>query len=189
MSELAEEIVTEWLNREGFFTIRGRREGNTELDVLAIRWRPTDPECWHYEVQVSLNPIAYISKYGRADQKRLDVPANSARKRSRDELRKLVGEWVLKKYRNPIVLRVRQGLCALDWQEGFVHGNVKDQEELRLIESHGIRLINFRTIVGGLLAAGKTKRQGASGSNLAELLAFIPSRDAETPIATSRRTH
>ncbi|KAF0246445.1 MAG: hypothetical protein FD180_709 [Planctomycetota bacterium] len=52
MSELAEEIVAEWLNRDGFFTIRGQREGNTQIDLLALKWSPAGPQCWHYEVQV-----------------------------------------------------------------------------------------------------------------------------------------
>jgi hypothetical protein len=40
MSLLAEEGVQEWLNRNGFFTIRGARAGRQEMDLLAIRWRP-----------------------------------------------------------------------------------------------------------------------------------------------------
>jgi hypothetical protein len=37
MSLLAEVVVEEWLNRRGYFTIRGVKLGNDEIDILAIR--------------------------------------------------------------------------------------------------------------------------------------------------------
>ena len=37
MPLLAEEVVQEWLNRQGFFTIRGIKAGNSEIDLLAVR--------------------------------------------------------------------------------------------------------------------------------------------------------
>ena len=37
MSLLAEEVVEEWLNRNGYFTIRGIKVGVDEIDILAIR--------------------------------------------------------------------------------------------------------------------------------------------------------
>ena len=38
MALLAEALVEEWLNRTGYFTIRGIKAGNDEIDLLA-----TDP--------------------------------------------------------------------------------------------------------------------------------------------------
>jgi len=37
MPRLGEEIVEEWLNRQGHFTIRGIKLGVDEIDILAIR--------------------------------------------------------------------------------------------------------------------------------------------------------
>ena len=37
MSLLAEVVVEEWLNRRGYFTIRGVKLGNDEIDLLAMR--------------------------------------------------------------------------------------------------------------------------------------------------------
>jgi len=37
---LAESLVDEWLNRQGFFTIRGVKHGVGEIDLLAIRAVP-----------------------------------------------------------------------------------------------------------------------------------------------------
>ena len=36
MALLAEEIVEEWLNRQGFFTIRGIKQGTQEIDLLSV---------------------------------------------------------------------------------------------------------------------------------------------------------
>lgn len=170
MSELAEEVVTEWLNRKGFFIIRGRREGNTELDVLAVKWAPAGPECWHYEVSVSSNPISYISKYGPEDRRRLGISAHNARRRDDCELARLVREWVKKKFHSPVTERVRQDLCATTWQLGFVHGKVKYQEELRMIQECGIKVVAFSTLVHEMLSVERTKRQEAAGGRIVELL-------------------
>jgi hypothetical protein len=32
----AEALVEEWLNRKGYFTIRGVKVGNSEIDLLAV---------------------------------------------------------------------------------------------------------------------------------------------------------
>ncbi len=36
MSLLAESRVEEWLNRQRFFTIRGLKQGMSEIDLLAV---------------------------------------------------------------------------------------------------------------------------------------------------------
>ena len=60
MALLAESLVEEWLNRQGFFTIRGVRAGVDELDLLAVRPSKNSNglEARHVEVQMSVNPIA-----------------------------------------------------------------------------------------------------------------------------------
>jgi hypothetical protein len=59
MALLGEEVVEEWLNRNGYFTIRGIKVGVDEIDILAIRPTPDGQhECRHIEVQVSINPIS-----------------------------------------------------------------------------------------------------------------------------------
>jgi hypothetical protein len=51
---LAEEIVGEWLNRQGYFTIRGIKVGVHEMYLLAIRITAISLECRHLEVQASM---------------------------------------------------------------------------------------------------------------------------------------
>lgn len=53
MALLAEELVEEWLNRQGYFTIRGLKVGVHEIDILAVRPCPSGIECRRLEVQAS----------------------------------------------------------------------------------------------------------------------------------------
>jgi Holliday junction resolvase-like predicted endonuclease len=54
---MAEQLVEEWLNRQGFFTIRRIREGVGEIDLLGIRSVKNQVEGWHVESQVSFRPV------------------------------------------------------------------------------------------------------------------------------------
>jgi len=37
MAALAESLVDAWLNRQGFFTVRGLKHGIDEIDLLGVR--------------------------------------------------------------------------------------------------------------------------------------------------------
>ena len=69
MSLLAESLVEEWLNRAGYFTIRGARFGVSEMDLLAVKQGADGLEARHIEVQMSTIPISYISPLTNADVK------------------------------------------------------------------------------------------------------------------------
>lgn len=84
MAILAEEIVEEWLNRQGYFTIRGIKLGVHEIDLLAIRPNSSGLKCRHLEVQASIRPVSYLT-------------ATSAKQRTKKELSRGVKEWVEKK--------------------------------------------------------------------------------------------
>jgi len=66
---LAEELVEEWLNRAGFFTIRGVKIGVHEMDLLAIKATQGGLERRHVEVQGSVNRVSYLLRLSKADQK------------------------------------------------------------------------------------------------------------------------
>src|SRR5436190_264224 len=96
MSLLAEEIVEEWLNRQGYFTIRGIKIGVDEIDLLAIK--PTNSgeiECRHFEVQSSIRPVSYLSRLPKEVQKTSGRAPNTP---TRNESEILIGveEWVEK---------------------------------------------------------------------------------------------
>jgi Holliday junction resolvase-like predicted endonuclease len=70
MALLAEEIVEEWLNRQGYFTIRGIRLGVNEVDLVAVKFsKGSEVTCRHIEVQASMRPVSYISKIPKAARK------------------------------------------------------------------------------------------------------------------------
>lgn len=80
MALLAEEIVEEWLNRKGYFTIRGIKIGVNELDILAIKpISGQKTECRHIEVQCSMRPVSNISQLPKAVQKATGRPKNTVK--------------------------------------------------------------------------------------------------------------
>jgi Holliday junction resolvase-like predicted endonuclease len=93
MSLMGEQLAEEWLNRRGYFTIRGAKIGTGEIDLLAVRCRGKTADCWHYEVQASLRPISYLTPASHAERKQ-GVAAFSAKQRTREQLQRSVAEWV-----------------------------------------------------------------------------------------------
>ena len=101
MSLLTEVVVEEWLNRQGYFTIRGVKLGNDEIDILAIRPLSNgNIERRHIEISASTNPISYFSPLPKSVRKATGR-ALSAKKRSPEILAEAVLDWVDKKYRKP----------------------------------------------------------------------------------------
>lgn len=150
MARLAEEIVEEWLNRQGYFTIRGIKIGVHEIDILAVRFKGVDvPECRHIEVQASMRPVSFISRIPKQLQ-RTGRSANSA-KRSREELEKGVQEWVETKFRrsDKIVL-MKKLVWNAKWSSELVLNNVKSQDEVSLIRSYGINILWLKDIITAL---------------------------------------
>src|SRR3954462_5142122 len=101
MALLAEELVEEWLNRMGYFTIRGLKLGVHEIDLLAVRPGESGLECRHLEVQASVRPVSYVTRVPKEIQKATGRAAGSAKTRTDDELRQGIKEWVHKKFDYP----------------------------------------------------------------------------------------
>ena len=51
MALVAETLVEEWLNRKGYFTIRGAKTGQGKIDLLAASFH--EPEALHVEVSLA----------------------------------------------------------------------------------------------------------------------------------------
>jgi Holliday junction resolvase-like predicted endonuclease len=51
MALVAETLVEEWLNRMGYFTIRGAKTGQGKIDLLAASFH--EPEALHVEVSLA----------------------------------------------------------------------------------------------------------------------------------------
>lgn len=168
MALLAEEIVEEWLNRQGYFTIRGIRLGVNEIDLVAVKFRSGDnPVCRHIEVQASMRPVSYISKVPKAARK-AGRAANSAA-RSETELVEGVAEWVEGKFHATQKRSLMETLWSGEWSSELVINNVKSEKEVQLIAEHGITIYRLPEIVHELQANDFPIRS-AAGSAFIDLL-------------------
>lgn len=171
MSLLAEVVVEEWLNRQGYFTIRGIKLGNDEIDILAIRPLAKGTlECRHVEVNISTNPISYISPLPKSVRKATGKTM-SAKRRNPELLAEAVSDWVDKKFRKPTKLQLLGSLNAGEWSREFVIHHVKYPDEVELIRSHGIRILQLADIIKQLRNA-KTPIKSAAGVDLLELMSL-----------------
>ena len=170
MALLAEELVEEWLNRQGYFTIRGIKIGVDEIDLLGIRFDGSgNPECRHIEVQASMRPIGYISSIPKSLRKDRQA-GTSAATRTQEILQASVKEWVYKKYQQPKKVRVIKPLfSSQNWRSELVVNNVKSQKELTYIEEEGITLIPFPQVIREL-SENQFQIERASGADFADLI-------------------
>jgi hypothetical protein len=175
MSLLSETLVDEWLNRQGFLTMRGiKNAGVDEIDLLGVR--PTDVglEAWHVEAQISFNPVGYVTQLCKAEQKRAQRKAGSAVRRDKAILLESVEEWLHKKFDSPKKVRLREKVWPnLSWQRVFVYGVLRHPEELEIMESRGITLVPFRKVLE-YLNAGKGIT-GASGTDISDIIRYFGS--------------
>lgn len=152
MALLAEVIVEEWLNRQGYFTIRGVKVGVHEIDILAVRPTAHSLECRHIEVHASMRPVSYISRVPKAEQKRGRAP-NSA-KRSACDLQIGVEEWVISKFEAERKRKLMDQLAPGPWSRELVIHKVKSAAEVRMIESKGVSILHLSAIVANLKTGG-----------------------------------
>ena len=168
MALLAEEIVEEWLNRQGYFTIRGVKLGVHEIDLLAVKWRRDErPECRHIEVQASMRSVSYISRVPKKDQR--NGRAKNSAKRSDQELIEGVSEWVETKFLRPDKRTLMSALWNGEWSSELVVNVVKSEEELKLIAGHGIKILRLCEIVSSL-ASDSFPVSSACGADIIDLI-------------------
>ncbi len=168
MALLAEEIVEEWLNRDGWFTIRGIKIGVDEIDILAIKPMEGGVQCRHVEVQASFNPVSYLTKIPKA--KRLPGQgAGSAKHRSVEELREFVREWIKQKFDHPKKIKQRNALFGGQWTRELVVHKLKHSEELDLIREAGITVHRLVDVVA-TFRRDDTVVPKAAGADFVELV-------------------
>jgi len=169
MALLAEELVEEWLNRQGYFTIRGIKLGVDEIDLLAIKFNVDGSViCRHIEVQASMRPIGYISRLPIA-HRASNQSGSSAKTRTDLELRDGVKEWVQKKYQRPKKVELFKKLFPKAWSSELVHNNVKSEIELKMIQEEGIDLISLPFVIKQLNDESFTIKS-AGGADFADLI-------------------
>lgn len=174
MSLLAESLVEEWLNRNSFFTIRGIKHGNGELDLLGIHREPSGSVTgWHVEVQASFRPVGYIAKLTKEMAHGSGSPRGSAKKRTTEELEACAREWVDSKFRDPNKAEVRESLWSgVEWSFHLVHAVVKDPRELDVFKSEGVTCHPFSQLLGELSHRLPGSYSGSAGGDLAEIVSY-----------------
>ncbi|NLO70829.1 MAG: hypothetical protein GX102_07825, partial [Porphyromonadaceae bacterium] len=150
MALLAEEIVEEWLNRQGYFTIRGVGIGVHEIDLLALRACENIVECRHIEVTASIRPMSYITDLPKEICKRTGRSPKSAKQRATEELKLGVNEWIEKKFNLPKKRMLRQKLYPGIWSCELVVHEVLHPEELDFFREAGIKVFSLRDVVAEL---------------------------------------
>lgn len=174
MALLAEELVEEWLNRQGYFTIRGIKLGVNEMDLLALRTSAQGLERRHIEVQASVNPVAYITQVPKAVQLRSGRAPGSAKVRDDVELRAAVQEWIQKKFDHPRKAALRLRLAAGPWSRELIVHKVKHLRELELLTEAGVQVRQLSQVVSELKHQ-RFELEGASGTHLVDLVAMADS--------------
>jgi len=174
MALLAEELVEEWLNRKGFFTIRGIKLGVHEIDLLAVRQMGKTLECRHLEVQASVRPVSYMTRLPKDVQKASGRAATSAMVRTDDELRQGISEWIEKKYDHPKKRKLRNQLAPGPWSRELVVHQIKFEYELELVKEAGITVHSLSNVLREL-RSGELLLDGAAGAHLADLVSMTVS--------------
>jgi hypothetical protein len=164
MALLDEQLVDEWLNRKGFFTMRGLRAGNDEIDLLAVRMID-QIECWHVEVQVSYRPIGYVGG------------DNNARRRTPEEVKSGVEQWVERKFTGPRKVARRVAvLPSAQWKYIFVHGVLRDESELVHMTRLGVTPLSYKQVLTELRDAPIGNTSSSLASDIAEILRYLGSQ-------------
>ncbi|OHB62092.1 MAG: hypothetical protein A2167_00690 [Planctomycetes bacterium RBG_13_46_10] len=170
MALLAEELVEEWLNRNGYFTIRGIKLGVHEIDILAIKIVGSTVEARHIEVQASSNPISYLCPLSKRLQKKSGRKPQSTKPRSSKEILESVKEWVEKKYHLKRKQELRQSLYPGEWKYELVLHKVKYADEIEVVKKEGINIFSLDNIIKSMSNTKDTIIQSATGTSLMELV-------------------
>jgi hypothetical protein len=173
MAFLAETLVDEWLNRQGYFTVRGLKDGVSEIDLLGVRRGNGALEGCHAEVQASFRPVGYITPITEADLPGFAKSRTSAKERPEALLRRSVTAWVEKKFTAREKRSARERAWpGLTWKYLFVHAVVREPMELSMIAEHDIEVVPFHRVLNQLKHVSATQRGGA-GTDLSEIVEYF----------------
>ncbi len=177
MPLLAETLVDEWLNRKGFFTIRGIKDGVAEMDLLGVRPTQAGLEGWHVEVQVSFRPVSYIAKLTKALQAKLNKKPNSAWARPPEIVDECIRAWITNKFTSPKKVAARErAWSGIQWRHYFVHGVVKYEAELTAIQASGITLVSLHQVLTDICTRADAGSAGAAGTDIADIIDYYENR-------------
>lgn len=182
MALLAESLVEEWLNRDGYFTIRGVKHGVGEMDLLAVRPQPDGSVVgWHVEVQVSFRPIGYVGKRTDRMISEFGGGRTSARGRTPEQVEVCAREWVAAKFRARDKIQLRERLWpGVAWSFHLVHAVVREPRELEVFAADGVVCHPFHELLTTLSRRSKTSFSGSAGGDLAEIVSYYKTHEHPT---------
>lgn len=173
MALLAESLVDEWLNRQGFFTVRGIKHGVEEIDLLGVRPVQGNLEGWHVEVQSSFRPMGYICPLLSEHIPSFAKSKRSAKRRPEPMIRQCREAWVNGKFLSETKAKARNSAwSALDWRFVFVHAEVLENKELQVIAECGIKVIPLYEVLKEL-GHNPGELRGGAGTDLAEIIEYF----------------
>ena len=173
MAILAEALVDEWLNRQGFFTVRGLKHGVGEMDLLGVRPGRTGLEAWHVEVQASFRPIGYLTPLPADSVPGFAKSRTSVKPRPPTLVQTTVRAWVQKKFTSQKKRLARERAWpGLNWRFVLVHAAVKWLDEIEAIRKEGIEIIPLHRVLSELGTPGAEIR-GSAGTDLSEVIEYF----------------
>ncbi len=112
----------------------------------------------------SFRPIGYIGG------------DTNARRRSREQIEAGVAQWLDKKYFAERKVKRRTEIVphGSNWQYWFVHGEVREAQELEIIQAAGVKVISYRDVLSAL-RDGTQSTSSSVASNITEILKFMGS--------------
>ncbi len=173
MALLAESLVDEWLNRKGFFTVRGIKDGVDEIDLLGVRPTSAGLEGWHVEVQASFRPVNFITRLTEELSRSLGKKRGAAIARSDDMIKECVRAWVDHKFtRDDKVAARERAWPGIHWKFYFVHGVAKYEAEVAAIKQHDITVIPLHQVLTELCTEDSGGARGAAGTDFADMMDY-----------------
>ncbi|WP_020474752.1 hypothetical protein [Zavarzinella formosa] len=174
MALLAESLVDEWLNRAGFFTVRGIKHGVGEIDLLGVRPAKAGLEAWHVEVQASFRPISYIAPLPDDAPKGFAKSKMSMKVRPPDLVERAAAAWVEKKFKSKSKCVTRAAAWAgLNWKFVLVHAAVRWPAEVEAISRNGVEVIPLHRVLCELGQSESPGLRGSAGTDLSEVIEYF----------------
>jgi hypothetical protein len=126
--------------------------------------------------------MGYLSSVPKELQ-RAGWRAGTAKRRTDEQLRVGIGEWVAKKYELPEKLRLMQLLAPGPWSRELVVHFVHHAPELELIREHGIVVHRLSDVVRELKGNSTSVVKHAAGADLVELVHLALDEDQSSRMA------
>jgi hypothetical protein len=180
MALLAESLVDEWLNRKGFFTIRGIKHGVGEIDLLGVRPVESSLEAWHVEVQASFRPISYIAPLSEEAREGFAKSRTSMKTRPPELVERAAAAWVEKKFTSKSKCVARdKAWPGMNWKYKLVHAVVRWRDEVGAIAAKGVVVIPLYQVLTDLGRSEAAGIRGSAGTDLSEIIEYFYKHSGE----------